>query len=120
MEFTNIEKQWRKDLNTYASKEEMEHLDMIFSSAQIETYEHTMDNYSMDSSFGEFLHKLRSQGYVFLGVGKAPWIHSGRDTAIVFEDVNTFQKYWYHTNSYIIEWWQEQVALYTGRSLNEG
>lgn len=120
MEFIDVEKQFIKDLDMYASKEEMERLDMIFSSAQIEGYEHTMDNYSMDSSFGEFLHKLRSQGYAFLGVGRAPWVHYDRDTAIVFEDINTFQKYWYHTNSYIVEWWQEQIALYTGRSLNEG
>ena len=26
---------------------------MIFSSAQIETYEHTMDNFTLDYSFGE-------------------------------------------------------------------
>lgn len=118
MEFINFEKQYLKDIDTYASKEEIERLDMIFSSAQIETYEHTMDNYSMDSSFGEFLHKLRSQGYVFMGIGKAPWVHYDRDIAIVFEDVDTFQKYWYHTNSYIIEWWQEQVAWYLGKDTN--
>lgn len=118
MEFNDLEKQWIKDIDTYGSKEEIERLDMIFSSTQIETYEHTMDNYSMDSSFGEFLHKLRSQGYAFLGVGRAPWIHGGRDMAIVFENVDTFDKYWYHTNSYIIEWWQEQVALYLGKDLN--
>ena len=117
MEFNDLEKQWIKAIDKYASKEEIERLDEIFSSAQIESYEHTMDNYSLDSSFGEFLHKLRSQGFAFLGTGKAPWIHGERDAAIVFEDVDTFQKYWYHTNFYIIEWWQEQVALYLGKDL---
>ena len=53
-----------------------------------------------------------------MGIGKAPWVHYDRDIAIVFEDVDTFQKYWYHTNSYIIEWWQEQVALYLGKDTN--
>ena len=115
MEFTNYEKQFLKDLHTYASKEEIERLDFIFSPAQIETYEHTMDNFSLDTSFGEFLHKLRSQGYAFMGIGFAPWKHYDRDIAIVFEDIDTFQKYWYHTNSYIVEWWQDQVALYLGK-----
>ena len=44
--------------------------------------------------------------------------HSGygfEDIAIVFEDIDTFQKYWYHTNTYIVEWWQDQVALYLGK-----
>ena len=112
MEFNNLEKQWIKDIDTYAFKEEIERLDMIYSSAQIETYEHTMDNFTLDSSFGKTLHNLRSNGYAFMGIGRAPWIHSGRDMAVIFEDVDTFQKYWYHTNAFIIEWWQEQVALY--------
>lgn len=118
MEFNNYEKQFLKDLDTYASKNEIERLDMIYSSTQIESYEHIMDNSSIDSSFGKFLHKLRSQGYTFLGIGKAPWPHYDRDIAIVFEDVDNFQKYWYHTNLYIIEWWQSQVALYLGKEFN--
>lgn len=117
MILNNLEKQWIKDLDTYARKDEIERLDMIFSSAQIETYEHTMDNSTLDSSFGETLHKMRAHGYNFLGVGKAPWVHNGRDMAIIFEDESDFQKYWYHTNSHIIEWWQEQVALYLGKEL---
>ena len=117
MELNDLEKQWCKDLDMYAHKDEIERLDMIFSSAQIETYEHTMDNFTLDSSFGETLHKMRTYGYNFLGVGKAPWVHNGRDMAVVFENEYDFQKYWYHTNSYIIEWWQEQVALYLGKEL---
>lgn len=112
MEFTDIDKKYFKDLDTYATKEEIERLDAIYSSAQIETYEHTMDNSSLDTSFGETLHKLRAYGFAFMGIGKAPWVHNGRDMAVIFEDADTFQKYWYHTNSYIIEWWQDQVALY--------
>lgn len=117
MEFTNYEKQFLKDLDTYARKEEIERLDMIFSSAQIETYEHTMDNFTMDSSFGEMLHKMRSYGHAFLGVGKAPWLHSGRSMAVVFEDIDTFTKYWYHINDYIIDLWRDQVAVYLGKEL---
>lgn len=118
MELNSLEKQWIKDINTYVSKEELERLDAIYSSAQIETYEHTMDNFSLDSSFGETIHKLRTYGYAFMGIGRAPWVHHDRDMALIFEDVDTFQKYWYHINSYIVEWWQEQVALYLGKELN--
>ena len=117
MELNNLEKQLCKDLDMYAHKDEIERLDMIFSSAQIETYEHTMDNFTLDSSFGETLHKMRTYGYNFLGIGKAPWVHNGRDMAVVFEDVDTFNKYWYHTNEYIISWWQEQVALYLRKDI---
>ena len=46
-------------------KKKSKPLDMIFSSAQIETYEHTMDNSSLDTSFGMMLHNLRKNGYVF-------------------------------------------------------
>lgn len=114
--FYNVDDMYAKDLKAYASKEEMAMLDAIHSSAQIETYEHTMDNFSLDCSFGIFLHKLRSEGYAFVGIGTAPWAHNGRTIAVIFEDSDTFQKYWYHTNDYIIEWWQDQVSEYLGRS----
>lgn len=117
MELTNLDRQHNKDIETYAHEEEIQALDMIFSSAQIETYEHTMDNSSLDTSFGMMLHNLRKNGYVFIGIGKAPWVHNGRDMAIVFEDPYDFKKYWYHTNSFITEWWQEQVAIYLGKDV---
>ena len=90
-------------------------LRLALVSSRILALRSTMDNFSLDTSFGEFLHKLRSQGYAFMGIGFAPWKHYDRDIAIVFEDIDTFQKYWYHTNSYIVEWWQDQVALYLGK-----
>ena len=117
MELNDLEKQWCKDLDTYTRKDEIERLDMIFSPAQIETYEHIMDNSTLDSSFGKTLHKMRTCGYNFLGVGNAPWVHNGRGMAVVFENEHDFQKYWYHINSYLIRWWQEQVALYLGKEL---
>ena len=117
MELNNVEKEYIRDIEKYAHADEIERLDMIHSSAQISGYEHTMDNSSLDTSFGKMLHKLRTNGYAFMGIGKAPWLHHERDMAIIFEDVDTFEKYWYHTNSYIVEWWQEQVALYLRKDI---
>lgn len=115
MEFNDLEKQWVRDLDKYASAEEIERLDMIFSSAQIDSYEHTMDNSALDTSFAIFLHKMRTNGCNFLGIGKAPWPHHERNMAVVFEDADTFEKYWWHTNDYIIDWWREQILLYQGK-----
>ena len=117
MELTNIHKKFLKEMELYATQEEIEALDMIFSSAQIETYEHTMDNSSLEISFGKTLHNLRKNGYMLLGIGKAPWVHQDRDMAVVFEDSITFQRYWYHTTQLITSWWQEQIAIYLGKDI---
>lgn len=117
VKLTNLNRQFNQEIEKYAHEEEIQALDMIFSLAQIETYEHTMDNSSLDSSFGLMLHKLRKNGYAFLGIGKAPWVHQGRDMAIVFEDSYDFKKYWYHVSSSAVEWWQEQVAIYLGKDI---
>lgn len=113
MEFTNFEKEFLEDLKRYPFQEEIERLEIVFSSAEIETYEHTMDNSSIDTSFGKVLTKLWQQGYTFLGIGRAPWLHNGRDVAVVFEDFRTFDKFWYHVSTHIIEWWKDEVDLYT-------
>lgn len=113
MEFTNIEKEWLQDIKKYACDDEVERILLVeFPPYMIETYNHTMDNYSIDTSFGMVLHKLRKEGYMFLGTGKAPWQHNGRDMAVIFEDTSTYDKYWYHTTSFIIEVWQEQARLF--------
>lgn len=114
MEFTDYEKAFLWDIEHFA-RDEIFLMNNTFSAAQVETYEHTMDNMSMDTSFGEMIHKLRQYGYNFLGVGIAPWVHSGRDMAVIFEDNITFQKYWYHIDSYLIEWWKEQIDLFLGK-----
>ena len=65
--------------------------------------------------FGKVLTKLRQQGYTFLGTGRAPWLHNGRDVAVVFEDFRTFDKFWYHVSTWIVEDWKDEVDLYFGK-----
>lgn len=115
MEFTNFEREFLEDLKRYPFQEEIKQLETVFSSAEIETYEHTMDNSSIDTSFGKVLMKLWQQGYTFLGTGRAPWLHNGRDVAVVFEDFRTFDKFWYHVSTWIVEDWKDEVDLYFGK-----
>ena len=111
MEIINYDKENAAALSR-CSREEIETIYNIFPSYKVETFIHTMDNYTMDSYFGIILDKMKKLGYTFLGVGNAPYTHSGRSMAAVFEDNETFEIYWYHIDAHIVEWWQEQVDLF--------
>lgn len=111
MEIINYDKENVMALSR-CSREEIETIYNIFPSYKVETFIHTMDNYTMDSYFGIILDKMKKLGYTFLGVGNAPYTHSGRSMAVVFEDNKTFETYWYHVDAHIVEWWQEQVDLF--------
>ena len=112
MEFTNYEREFMKALTPH-TVEELLRIKTVWAAYRVESFQHTMDNYTMDSYFGKVLDKMKNLGYTFLGVGNAPYTHGGRSMAVVFEDAN-FEKYWYHVDAHIVEWWQEQVELFLG------
>ena len=41
----------------------------------------------------------------------APWYRNNCYSAIVFEDIHTFEKYWCHTNDTITNWWRGQANV---------
>ena len=110
MEFVNYERQYQHAFELYVHSLDRLALSVVYSSATIETYQHDMDNAFVSTSYGETVHNLRSRGCQILGTGRAPWLHRGDDVAIIYEDAETYEKYWCHINEKILNWWLEQAA----------
>lgn len=80
-----------------------------FDDTRIATYYHETDNSFVALSFGRTVHNLRQRGYQIVGTGKAPYPHLGQDMAVVFEDMDTFEKCWCHISERIFRMWLDEV-----------
>lgn len=110
MEFVNYEQQYKKAFDLYVHDIDKRALSVVYNSATVDVYQHDMDNGFVSTSYGETIHKLRTRGCQILGTAKAPWAHRGDDIAIIYEDVDTYERYWCHINERILNWWLEQAA----------
>ena len=113
MEFINLDNFGKLSYNKNVTETEDQKLYNEFSSTEISTYEHEMNNGFIDCFFGETLRQMRLYNYNFLGVGKAPWPHHDWNMAVVFEDKTTFEKYWCHVAQYLIDEWREEKGKYS-------
>lgn len=86
-------------------------LAVSFSPERIASYQHEMDNSFINWSYGLTVHNLRRLGYQILGTGASPWVHLGQEMAVVFEDCETFEKFWCHISMPIFRAWLRQTEL---------
>lgn len=66
------------------------------------------DNGFIQRSFRETMKALRAKGCSFLGLARAPWVHSGRWQAIVYEDDATFSLHWCHVGEFLAALWEDE------------
>lgn len=109
MEFINHEREHKRLFNLYVSSLDKDALKKAYTSSSIYFYEHEMDNSFIHSSYGKTINNMRSRGYQILGIGNAPYVHQGQNLAVVFEDMETFTRYWCHLSQSTYEWWLEQA-----------
>ena len=110
MEFVNYEQKYKKAFDMYVHNLDRQALSVVYNSAAVDTYQHDMDNSFVNTSYGETVHNLRTRGCQILGTAKAPWPHRGDDIAIIYEDVDTYERHWCHINERILKWWLEQAV----------
>lgn len=110
MEFINYEREYKKAFDLYVNDLDMKALNIVFDAYRVETYQHDPDNSFIATSYGMTVHQLRTRGCQILGTAKAPWTHRGDDIAVIYEDADTYEKYWCHINKRILDWWLEQAA----------
>jgi hypothetical protein len=115
--FSNYENEYANDMKKYSSKEEIQALDTLVSSARLTKENYEVDNTFLDVSFGLTLHNLRCQDCYLIGVSRAPWPHSNQDCAIVYENVDTYEIKWCHISYKILDWWREQINLYQQKGI---
>lgn len=110
MEFENLVEKYKKEFKQYATIDDKLAIKNEITLTELSSIEHNPDNSWLDSSLGKTVHSMRQCGYNLVGYcTQAPWYAYGRDCAIVFEDSSTFEKYWCHANSRILNWWKEQA-----------
>lgn len=111
MKFTNYESQYAHDMNMYVNSMDKIALRSVFSTELLDGYTHDNDNGFVDTSYGKTIHQLRLRGCQILGTARAPWAHRGDDLAVIYEDADTYEKYWCHINERILNWWIEQADM---------
>lgn len=100
---------YQKDFQKYATEDDCKALHTSFYSVEVnDCCQHEMDNSFISTSYGQTVHNLRSRDCQILGTSVAPWPRRGDDLAIIYENVETFEKFWCHINQTILNWWLEQ------------
>lgn len=111
MEFINYENRAKRSFRDNVTQQDIARLQEPLSSIEIGNYEHEMDNSFVDAYFGNMIGNLHQNGYSFVGIGKAPWHHHGLTMAVVFEDNQTFDKYWCHVSDIMTTYWMAECPL---------
>ena len=112
MEFINPYKQDEKETKEFCSEQDIKALSKEFSTTETGALEHQSDNSFLESSYGKTCDNMRRRGYQMIGICQnAPWYRNNCYSAIVFEDIHTFEKYWCHTNDTITNWWRGQANV---------
>jgi hypothetical protein len=112
MEFENPIEKYKKEFVQYATFEDIIAINNEITLTELSNFKHETDNRWLETSLGKTVHLMRQYGYNFVGYcAQAPWISTGRDCAVVFEDSATFEKYWCHINTSILNWWKEQAGI---------
>lgn len=92
------------------TSEDLAALRESYDSTRLQTFHHSMDNGFLDTSYGVTCENLRQSGYKAIGVCyNTPWVHQGRDCAIVYKDTNTEEVNWVHINDIILRVWNKEV-----------
>lgn len=101
--------EYKKETQRYTTEAEIMALHTVFDTSVLVSYFHEMDNGFIDTSFGKTVHNLRSRDCQLLGIAQAPWTHQGNNLAIIYENIETYERCWVHINQRILDWWLEQT-----------
>lgn len=97
----NIYRHYINDLDRIA-------LATSYSTSRTTAYQHESDNSFISLAYGRTVHNMRQRGYQILGTGKAPYPHLNQEMAIIFEDMDTYEKYWCHVSERIFRMWLDE------------